>query len=219
MSSKEEKKEKKKAAELEKQVETLRQQIKQLEEEKQGFFEQLQRVSADYANFQKRAPRQIADSVTYEKKAFLRSLLPSLDNFEHAFAGSDARSEEALRKTLDGIHMVYDHMIDAIRAHGVQKMEALGKPFDPELHEAMMRRAEEDKDNNIVLEVFQPGYLLNGQVLRPARVIVNKLPEQQEDQPSAAPQEPDEEQPRKVDIQFEEKPSSDSDNSKLDMEC
>jgi len=219
MSSKEEKKEKKKAAELEKEIESLRQQIKQLEEEKQGLFEQLQRVSADYANFQKRAPRQIADSVAYEKKAFLRSLLPSLDNFEHAFAGSDARSEEALRKIIDGIHMVYDHMIDALRAHGVQKMDSLGKPFDPEHHEAMMQRTDKDKDNNIVLEVFQPGYLLNGQVLRPARVVVNKLPEQQEDQPPAAPQEPDKEKSRNIDIQFEEKPSSDPDNSKLDMEC
>lgn len=220
MTSKEEKQEKKRSAQLEKELEQLNEKLKTLEEEKQKTFEQLQRVSADYANFQKRAPKQIADSIAYEKKAFLRSLLPSLDNFEHAFAGGTAaHSEEALQKIIDGIHLVYDHMVDALKAHGVEKIDALGKPFDPELHEAMMQRAEEDKQNNIVLEVFQPGYLLNGQVLRPAKVIVNKLPVQEEIQSLAQPQEQDEQEPRKIDIKFKEESSPDSDASELDMEC
>jgi len=210
MTFKEEKQEKKKLAELEKELEQLREQLKTLEEEKQKTFEQLQRVSADYANYQKRAPKQIADSVAYEKKSILRSLLPSLDNFEHAFAGVNAaQGEEALQKLIDGIHLVYDHMVDALKSHGVEKIEAAGKPFDPELHEAMMQRAEEDKENNRILEVFQPGYTLNGQVLRPAKVIVNKLPEEA----PAAPSSQAAEQPRKIEIKFEEESERSEDDS------
>ena len=143
---------------------------------KTKHFEQLQRVSADYTNYQKRAARQIADSVAYDKKAILRSLLPSLDNFEHAFAKiSSAEGEQTLQKTIEGIHMIYNHMLDTLRSLGVEKVDALGKPFNPDLHEAMMKREEADKENNTVLEVYQPGYTLGGQVLRPAKVIVNRL--------------------------------------------
>ena len=73
----------------EKTPEELKKQFGELLTEKQVLFEKLQRVSADYINYQKRAPKQIADSVAYEKKAIIRSLLPSLDNFNHALDGAD----------------------------------------------------------------------------------------------------------------------------------
>lgn len=85
-----------------------------------------------------------------------------------------------LEKILEGIKLVFDHMLEALKAHGVEKIEAAGKSFDPSMHQAMMQRSEEDKEDNIVLEEFQSGYLYNGQVLRPAKVIVNKLPEKQQ---------------------------------------
>ncbi|MHC5173959.1 MAG: nucleotide exchange factor GrpE, partial [Planctomycetota bacterium] len=126
-----------------KKIEKLEKKINELTSEKQDLFEQLQRVSADYANFQKRAPKQIADSVAYEKKAVLRSFLPSIDNFEHALShASTAKGEEALDNLIKGIQMVFDHMLDALKTHGVKRIDALGEPFDPNLHEAMMRRSE-----------------------------------------------------------------------------
>jgi molecular chaperone GrpE len=182
MSHKEEKQDRKKLDQMEKELDQLREQIRILEEEKQKVFEQLQRVSADYTNYQKRTAKQIADSVAYDKKVILRSLLPSLDNFEHAFAGiSTVHGEESLQKMIEGIRLIYDHMIDALKSHGVEKIDAMGKPFSPDLHEAMMQREEADKENNTVLEVYQPGYTLGGQVLRPAKVIVNRLPEKAEE--------------------------------------
>lgn len=162
-----------------KQIEDLQKQIDELTAEKQDLFEKLQRISADYANYQKRVPKQIADSVAYEKKAVIRSLLPSIDNFDHALAhASEAHSGEALDNIIKGIRLVFDHMLDALKSHGVQRMEALGQPFDPNLHEAMMRRTEPDKPDNTVLEVYQAGYMMNDQVLRPGKVIVNKLEDQ-----------------------------------------
>jgi molecular chaperone GrpE len=139
--------------------------------EKLELFEKLQRVSADYANYQKRIPKQIADSVGYEKERILKSLLPVLDNFEHALNNSQSGDIDAVVK---GIRIVYDQMLDAFKSHGVEVVLAKDQIFDPSRHEAMMQRSEEDKENNLILEEFQKGYMLNGRVIRPSKVIVNK---------------------------------------------
>jgi molecular chaperone GrpE len=183
MAEKDIKKANKKIKELDKKVEKLEKELEELTAEKQDLFEQLQRVSADYANFQKRSPKQIADSVAYEKKAVLRSLLSSIDNFEHALShASTAKGKEALDNLTKGIQMVFDHMLDALKAHGVERIDALGQPFDPNLHEAMMRRSEPDKEDDTVLEVYQAGYRIGEQVLRPSKVIVNKIDDQKSEE-------------------------------------
>lgn len=158
----------------------LEEQLAEVTAEKEDIFEKLQRVSADYANYQKRAPRQIADSVAYEKKAIIRSMLPALDNLAHAIAA--AKDHNAEDSVVKGIELVLDHMLDSLKAHGVERIVALGEEFDPSLHEAMLQRSEEDKPDNIVLEEFLNGYTLNGQVIRPSKVIVNKLPDNAEEQ-------------------------------------
>ncbi|MDH4201675.1 MAG: nucleotide exchange factor GrpE [Phycisphaerae bacterium] len=192
MSDKDTKKASKEIKLLEKKVEELESQLKELAAEKQTVFEQLQRVSADYANYQKRAPKQIADSVAYEKKAILRSLLPSVDNFEHALShASAATGEEAVDNLVKGIQLAFDHMLDALKMHGVKRIEAMGQSFDPNLHEAMMRRSEPDKEDNTVLEVYQAGYMMGEQVLRPSKVIVNMI-EQEQPAQQQAPKDVDE---------------------------
>jgi molecular chaperone GrpE len=176
MAEKDIKKANKTIKDLEKKVEQLEKQLEDLTGEKNEQFEQLQRVSADYSNFQKRAPKQIADSVAYEKKAIIRSLLPSIDNFEHALShASTAKGKEGLENLTKGVQMVFDHMMDALKTHGVERIDALGQPFDPNLHEAMMRRSTLEKDDDTILEVYQAGYMIGGQVLRPSKVIVNKI--------------------------------------------
>ncbi|HEG42836.1 MAG TPA: nucleotide exchange factor GrpE [Phycisphaerales bacterium] len=159
------------------EVEKLALKVDMLAKEKDETFEKLQRISADYANYQKRTPKLIADSVAYEKKAIIRSLLPSFDNLALALANAGPATEtEAGDNFVKGVQLVYDHMLDALKNHGVEQIEAAGKQFDPTIHEAMMRRTEEDKPDNIVLEEFQVGFKLNGQVIRPSKVIVNMIP-------------------------------------------
>ncbi len=153
-------------------------QLEQLKAEKQELNDKYMRLGADYANFQKRVPKQVADSVAYEKKTFLRSLLGSLDNFAHAINGADAaaKSPDAMQGWVSGIRMVHQHLLDALKAQGVEKIASVGKPFDPSMHEALTSRAEADKPDGIVLEEYQGGYSFQGQVLRPCKVIINKLP-------------------------------------------
>ena len=160
-----------------KKIAELEEQLAAVTKEKDDLFEQLQRISADYANFQKRVPKQISDTIAYEKKAILRSILPSLDNFEHAMAG--AAKAETVESIVEGVKITFDHLLDALKSHKVEKIESVGRQFDPSVHEAMMRRTEEDKEDNVVLEEFQSGYMMGDQVLRPAKVIVNKLPDQE----------------------------------------
>lgn len=159
----------------------LRVQIEELQKEKEEIFSKLQRVSADYANFEKRAPKQIADTISYEKEKIIKSLLPALDNFEHTLQNAHAAEESSV--LVKGVQIIYDQMLGILKSHGVEQIEAIGEMFDPARHEAMTRRAEADQEDGVVLEEFQKGYKLNGRVIRPSKVIVNKLlSEEAEDQ-------------------------------------
>ena len=160
------------------ELEELRRQAEDLQKEKNELFGKLQRVSADYINFQKRAAKQTADTIAYEKEKIIKTLLPALDNFEHTL--QNAQSAEDADVLLKGIRIVYDQILGILKTHGVEHIKALGEKFDPALHEVIMQRAEPDREENIVLEEFQKGYKLNGRVIRPSRVIINKLPSTQE---------------------------------------
>ena len=153
--------------------EELRNTIENLQKEKVELFEKLQRISADYANFQKRVPKQIADTLAYEKETIIKSLLPVLDNFEHTLQNTNSvENPDALVK---GIKIIYDQMLDILKSHGIEQIKALGENFNPSMHEAMMQMAEPRKEDNIILQEFQKGYKLNGRVIRPVKVVVNKL--------------------------------------------
>jgi molecular chaperone GrpE len=145
--------------------------------------DQYLRISADYANYQKRVPKQIADAIAYEKEKIIRTLLPVLDNFESALGGlQNAQPAENADNTIKGIKITYDHTLDILKSHGVEQIKALGEKFEPALHEAVTQRDEPGKEEGIVLEEFAKGYRLNGRVIRPSKVIVNKVTSGQEAQ-------------------------------------
>ncbi|MBN1805352.1 MAG: nucleotide exchange factor GrpE [Sedimentisphaerales bacterium] len=158
----------------------LRAALENLQKEKDELFGKLQRVSADYANFQKRVPKQISDTISYEKERLIKSLLPAFDNFEHTL--QNKHSAENMEALVKGIKIIYDQMLEIFKSHGVEQINAPGEKFNPAIHEAMMQKTEPEKEDNIVLEEFQKGYTLNGRVIRPSKVIVNKLASEQPDQ-------------------------------------
>ncbi|HPC96887.1 MAG TPA: nucleotide exchange factor GrpE [Sedimentisphaerales bacterium] len=182
------------------ELEAARKQLEQTQAERDELFGKLQRVSADYANYQKRMSRQVAESIAYEKERLLKTLLPILDNFEHTLEKSKAA--ESIDVVLQGVRIVYDQMLDILRSHGVEVTQALGEPFDPSIHEAVLRREDPERPDNTILEEFQKGYRLNGRVIRPSKVIVNKLgcteAPAQEAPSGQATEEPDSEAPREA---------------------
>ena len=154
----------------------LQEKIAQLEEEKTQLMSRLQRACADFDNIEKRLPKRIEESVNFQKESMLKALLPGIDNFDHAL-NSPAGDIEGLLK---GVKMVYDHFLTILKGLGVEQIQAKDLPFDPSRHQAMMQRCENDKENGLVLDELQKGYLLNGRVLRPSMVIVNKLQENEQ---------------------------------------
>lgn len=195
----------KKADAKETKIEELQEQTEQLKQEKDEMFAKFQRVVADYDNYQKRAPKQIADSVRYEKEKVIKSLLPMLDNFEHTLAGGE--SAESIEDLLKGVRIVYDQACDVLKSHDVETINALGEKFDPSLHQAMMRKQDAEYEDNIVIEEFQKGYKLGGRVIRPSKVIVNKLPEEEEEKPQE--QQPEEQQQEEEKQQESQQPETD----------
>jgi len=151
----------------------LQQELDGVRKEKDETFARLQRVYADYANFQKRVPKQISDAVAYERERLLKSLLPLMDNFERTLrAEVSTQNVEALLK---GVEIIRDQMLGILKTHGVEPIQAVGEKFDPEKHEAMLRKNEPDKPDDVVLEEYQKGYKLDDRILRPSRVAVNKI--------------------------------------------
>lgn len=154
------------------EVEKLQQEIEELKAQRDDFKGKWQRVCADYDNFQKRVPKQINDRVAYEVESFVKTLLPGIDNFEHALKSEQSHDADSILK---GIQIVHDHLMDIMKSNGVETIKALGEPFDPSMHQAMMQRADEEKEDGIILEEYQKGYTLKGKVVRPSMVVVNKL--------------------------------------------
>lgn len=149
---------------LEKELESLRM-------EKEDYQQRMQRMQADFENFKRRNNEERARERKFRAQDIATELLPALDNFERALK-IDTSSEDG-QALKQGMEMVFRQMKEAMEKEGVTVIEALEQPFDPNLHQAVMQVDSDEHDSNIVLEVLQNGYILNGRVLRPAMVKVS----------------------------------------------
>src|SRR5579863_3745158 len=157
------------------ELERLQQALAEAEERARNHWEQYLRAVAELENVRKRAQRDIEAANRYGLEKFAAELLPVQDSLELAVQNAgkaDARSlaegQEATRKLL----------AKALERIGIVPIDPLGEPFDPTRHEAMLAQDSSTAEPNSVLQVVQPGYELNGRLLRPARVIVAKAPAQ-----------------------------------------
>jgi molecular chaperone GrpE len=166
-----------KAEPIAQDTQELQKQLEGLRKEKDDIFAKLQRVAADYDNYQKRSAKQTTEAVAHETEKIIKALLPVMDDFERVLA--NAQCSENADAVMKGIGIVYEHLRGVLRLEGVEQIDAAGEKFDPVRHQALTQRAEQDKENGIVLEELQKGYKLNGRVIRASRVVVNKTPESQ----------------------------------------
>lgn len=183
------------------QIKELQERLAAAVKEKDELFARLQRLSADYANYQKRSARQTADTVCFEREKIIKSLLPALDNFEHTLRNTP-QTDENTKTIVSGIRMVYDHLLDILKACDVEQITAVGQKFDPFLHQAISQRNESNKEDNIILEENQKGYKIGEKVIRPSRVVVNKLTKPvAEKQQIQQPEPPDNQQEETTDVE------------------
>jgi len=144
-----------------------------LEKEFNELNERFLRVSSDFRNFKKRAEKEKKDIYSYANEKIICELLPVMDNFERAILSVEPENTSS-EKMLRGIEMVFKQFEDVLNSSGLEKIDALGKPFDPNFHHAVMVEETEDFETETVLEVFQTGYSLNKKVIRPSMVKVAK---------------------------------------------
>jgi molecular chaperone GrpE (heat shock protein) len=137
----------------------------------EGDAELLLRLRADYDNLRKRFVREREDLERKASSSLVQRLLPILDNLERALAVQPAvAAEDSLR---EGLAIIHRQLIEQLRQEGLQEIDAVARPFDPNLHEAVSTTSRSDCPPNVVVEELQKGYLFHGHVLRPAMVKVS----------------------------------------------
>jgi len=154
------------------ELERLQQALADAEERARSHWEQYLRAVAELDNVRKRAQRDIEAANRYGLEKFAAELLPVKDSLEAAVK-SAAADAQSLR---EGQQATLQLLSRALEKLGVTLIDPHGEPFDPVRHEAMMAQPSDSAEPNSVLQVIQPGYELNGRLLRPARVIVSRAP-------------------------------------------
>ena len=141
----------------------------------QELRQTLLRRQADFDNYRKRIERERAEDSKRYTARVVEALIPIVDGFEHALAAHREAEYENYRK---GFELIYKQLLDNLAKLGVERTEPLGQPFDPHSHQAMDRTETNSAEDGTILQVYQPGYVFHGRVLRPAmvRVAVHATP-------------------------------------------
>lgn len=139
--------------------------LQELRRENEELLTKLKYIQAEFENFRKRAERDAEVIVKFAQEGLLARLLPALDEMDAAVATLKAEAG-------DGIRMIRDNLVKALREAGLQEIPALGLPFDPYVMDAIQQVSDKDSKDGIVKEVVQKGYRLHDRVLRPVQVIV-----------------------------------------------
>jgi molecular chaperone GrpE len=156
--------------------------LEDTQRERDEYLELAKRTRADFENYRRRAADEVREAERRGKSSLARELIPSLDNLERALraAGIDPDSDDDGEGNGDGaglahgVRLVHREIRSTLERAGVETYDPTGERFDPRWHEALATRAQEGSEAGVVLETVEKGYRLDGQVLRPARVVVSQ---------------------------------------------
>jgi molecular chaperone GrpE len=161
--------------------------VERLEAKVASLEDSLLRAKADYQNLQRRIALDRAEAISYANAELMKSLLGVIDDFERSLEAAETSGN--LEAVVDGVRLVYENLIKALGMHGLERIVALHRPFDPNFHEAMMQQPSADCAPGSVMEEIARGYRLRDRVLRPAKVVVSKVPEDKQAATSGQSQE------------------------------
>ncbi|HBE44444.1 MAG TPA: nucleotide exchange factor GrpE [Deltaproteobacteria bacterium] len=171
---KEEPKKRKKKDEI---IEELQKTLEEKENTLKTFQNKLLYLQADFENFKKQKNKEKQELLMFGNEVLIKELLPVLDNLERAL--EHASTTENATSIVEGVKIIHAEFLKVLEKYGVTRAEAIGKKFDPTLHEAVFQEARDDVEPGTVVSELQKGYLLNGRLIRPSRVIVSKAPDVQ----------------------------------------
>jgi molecular chaperone GrpE len=134
------------------------------------------RTTADFDNFKKRAAREKQDAIKYANESLLQKLVPVLEHLDMALAAAQAAGPQPGQSLRAGVSMISQQLRNVLAEAGLEELEALGKPFDPNLHEALSQQETSDVPEGQVVQQLRRGYRFRDRLLRPASVVVAKQP-------------------------------------------
>jgi len=171
---KEEPKKRKKKDEI---IEELQKTLEEKENTLKTLQNKLLYLQADFENFKKQKNKEKQELLKFGNEVLINELLPILDNLERAL--EHASTTENITSIVEGVKIIHAEFLKVLEEYGVTRVEAVGKKFDPNVHEAVFQEVRDDVEPGTVVSEFQKGYLLNGRLIRPSRVIVSKAPDVQ----------------------------------------
>jgi len=135
----------------------------------------LLRAKADFQNLQRTSAVERTDAIRYANAELMKLLVRVVDDFERSLAA--AANPDNLQAVVEGVRLVYENLRKALADHGLEPIEALHRPFDPNVHEALLQQPSDEHPPGTVIEQIAKGYRLRDRVVRPAKVIVAKEPD------------------------------------------
>ena len=139
-------------------------------------WERLVRTTADFDNFKKRAAREKQEAIKYANEGLLQKLVPVLEHLDMALGAAQAAGPQPGQSLQAGVSMISQQLRNVLAEAGLEEVEALGKPFDPNLHEALSQQETSDVPEGQVVQQLRRGYKFRDRLLRPASVVVAKQP-------------------------------------------
>jgi molecular chaperone GrpE len=144
-----------------------------------GYVKELKdacmRSQAELVNYRKRKDEETSNLLKYANQDLVVDLVPVLDNLERAVNTDESQLDEKSKKYLQGFKLLCTNFKDTLKKYGVEEIPAVGVEFDPMIHEALMTKSDPTKKEDEVLECLMRGYTLKGKVVRPSKVVVNKI--------------------------------------------
>ncbi|MBM7691820.1 molecular chaperone GrpE [Peribacillus deserti] len=159
-------------AESQDELKAAQDKIRELEAKIEEMDNRYLRLQADFDNSRRRARLDIEAAHKYRAQNLVTDLLPALDNLERAM-GIEADNDQT-KTLIQGMQMIHNGLLESLKKEGVEVIEAVGKEFDPHIHQAVMQVDDAGYESNIVVEEFQKGYMLKDRVIRPSMVKVNQ---------------------------------------------
>ncbi|MHA1972716.1 MAG: nucleotide exchange factor GrpE [Candidatus Hodarchaeales archaeon] len=156
------------------EVESLKNQLEKKEKEYQKIYSQYLRALADYDNLQKRTSKEKANFFKNANEALIKKLLDLADTFDRTAEEIDNRDKLDVDVLIDSFNAAYKQFNTILKNEGVEKIEAIGKIFDPNYHEVVLVQVDDTKEENTIINEVQKGYMLNSRVIRPSKVVIAK---------------------------------------------
>jgi molecular chaperone GrpE len=150
--------------------------LKQRAAKADEHWERLLRATADFDNYKKRAAREKQDAIKFANESLLQKFIPILDTFDMALAATQNAHAKTAQSLQTGVNMIFQQLKTILVEAGLEEIDATGKPFDPNLHQAISQKETADVPEGHVLQQLRKGYKLRERLLRPATVIVAKHP-------------------------------------------